>query len=118
MPPKTAADRFYADRIDHLAQGLGYEAASSALSEEYEKARESTLEQAFHINGALMQDLVDIVEKYPKWGIRFIETKTGVDVKLTAPADDEERIHQKEIVDKIRAAFAKAQRVAGGKGCP
>ena len=63
-----------------------------------------------------MQDLVDIVEKYPKWGIRFMETKTGVDVKLTAPADDEERIHQKEIVDKIRAAFAKRNKLPGVKG--
>jgi hypothetical protein len=116
MPPTTPTERAYADGIDMICEGLGYEAAYSALDREYSNAAEATKRQVFHIEGAFMRDLVEIVKAYPNWSIRFINGQHRPEVEIKAPATGTGRVEQEEIKCKINAAFDKRNRLPGVPG--
>lgn len=114
MPPTTPEDERYAAGIDHYCVGLGYKRVYELLERAYREHAEATLRQNFRQDGALANELVEIVRQYPEWTIRFKpETSSGYEAEIRNAIDPTRRDQAEEILQRIRAAFDKHNKVPG-----
>ena len=115
MPPATAIEQVYADAIDSYSRAIGYEAALGILVQAFLDLKDATLRQAFHIDGGLMKEFAEIVDRYPRWRIWFFPDRNEVEITRPAgaPGGEEER---DEIARELSAAFDRWNKLPGIPG--
>jgi hypothetical protein len=116
MPPTDPVDVLYAGGIDRIAKAIGYQAAYEALMREFATRSESTMRHLFSDEGAAMNDIAEIVRRYPEWNIGFVDDGDAihVQVKSRATSEDQEaakRGQRDQIACEIKEVLAKYNKV-------
>jgi hypothetical protein len=116
MPPTNSIDHAYAAGIDSFAHALGYKAAFEIMEREFDKASDAFNRQVGHLDGGFYKELVALVEEYPNWNVRFFNTKTGPAANISARDDKQTQGEKPEIEEKIRALYARYNKLPGLPG--
>jgi hypothetical protein len=61
----------------------------------------------------IMKEIADIATQHPDWGVRFTDSESEVKIEVVFPADDAMSAGKQFIMDKVRATYAKYNKVPG-----
>jgi hypothetical protein len=110
MPPTNPVDEIYASGIDRMAKVMGYEAAFRALWREFDNRSDAVFSQMFTLDGALMNDVAELVKQYPGRSIRFSELGDRLEFSISGTKTLEEA---EEIRRRIDEAIDRRNKLPG-----